>query len=265
MSFHGSGSRTWIWASILCIVIVGGGILFTKGAPFKWVRSWVRSTLSLAGGPTVSLLPPVRQADTTEVNDIAQCHQEIKRLRTEMSSLIQLKAENETLRQVLDFQKKSDFPHVIATIVSRHDKEGISAVTIDRGNRDGIEQGQAVVDSRGILIGTVIETGFSSATVLDIKDGGSIVSATLAEHDTPLGLLKGKKGSVLSLELIPKEVSVKKDDSVITGGVEKHIPYGIFIGRIDRKEPDENELFQRALVLPSGALDAERFVLVLIQ
>ena len=251
--------------SVLCIVIIGGGALFTKGAPFEWVRSWARSSISLAGGPVVSLLPPMGQADITEVIGIAQCNQEVKRLRTEMSSLIQLKAENEILRQVLDFKKKSDIPHVIATIVSRHDKEGVSAVTIDRGSRDGIEQGQAVVDSRGILIGVVIETGHSTATVLDIKDGGSVVSATLAEHDTPLGLLKGKKGVVLSLELIPKEVIVKKDDSVITAGVEKHIPYGIFIGRIDRKDPNENELFQRTLVLPSGALDAERFVLVLIQ
>lgn len=264
MAFLHNSSRIWIWASILCIVIVGVTALFTQGAPFVWLRSWARASFSLATGPLISVFPSFRGGDSENVMTIDQCTAENKRFAIEVSSLIQLKAENETLRQVLDFRKQSSQRHVLATIVSRHDKEGVSAVTIDRGRSDGIEEGHAVVDARGVLIGVIIEVSTSTATVLDIKDGGSVISATLAEYDTPLGIVKGKKGATLSFELIPKESSIKKDDSVITAGVETHIPYGILIGRIERNEPDVNGLFKKALVSPEGSLDAERFVMVFI-
>jgi len=258
-------SHIWTWVIAGCMVVLALISLATKGAPFEWMRTLGKSSVSLSMGPIISLFPSFRSSHSTDVQSLFQCQEEERRLREQISDLLQLKAENEALRQIVEFRKEKEIPHIIATLVSRHEKEGVNAVTIDRGSRDGIESGQAVVDATGALIGTIIETSISTATVLDIKDGGSLISATFATHDIPLGIAKGKKGASIAMELIPKEVLVKKDDIVITAGSEDHIPYGLFIGRIDRLEPRENDLFQRALVFSSGSLDNERFVLVLLE
>ena len=55
--------------------------------------------------------------------------------------------------------------------------------------------------------------------------------------------------------LIPKDIKVEKDQTVITSGMEGFFPRGLLIGKILEIESPENEIFQKILVKPAAEIE----------
>jgi len=67
------------------------------------------------------------------------------------------------------------------------------------------------------------------------------------------------------MKLIPPEVELKKNDLIITAGLEDNLPAGIVIGRVETVEKPVNTFFQEAIILPLQSFDQINFVKVISQ
>jgi len=135
-------------------------------------------------------------------------------------------------------------------------------VTIDAGTSAGVRADMTVVNGDG-LVGRVVSATSTTATVLLIVDGGSVVGARLGS-DLELGSVAGRGAlsgsSALQLDLVDSSAMPVKGDVVATWGSPDGVPYvaGIPIGKVGKVYASPRTMAVHAEVTPFvnfGALD----------
>lgn len=175
----------------------------------------------------------------------------------------ELYLENIRLRQLLDFKEKSVYPLTAAGVIGYEPSNLSSVITIDKGKRQGVVQGCAVITNDG-LVGRVVESGDSTSKALLINDINSGVAALL-QRSRQKGLVSGTLGGELILRYLPPGADVKVSDLVITSGLSGLYPKGILIGEVSevREEEGRPEIF--AVVRPGANLTNLEEVLVAVE
>ncbi|MGL5811200.1 MAG: rod shape-determining protein MreC [Nocardioides sp.] len=127
-------------------------------------------------------------------------------------------------------------------------------VTIDAGARAGVRSDLTVINRDG-LVGRVLRTTTTTATVLLIADADSGVGARLGSN-SELGLLRGHgsadEAARLDLELLDDVVVPERDDIVFTWGSDGGAPYvgGVPIGRVTKVFHTPRDTTKQAIVEP---------------
>jgi rod shape-determining protein MreC len=144
---------------------------------------------------------------------------------------------------------------VAARVVAMGPMQSFSrTVTIDAGTSSGVHPDMTVVNSDG-LVGRVVRTTRSTATVLLIVDTDSVVGGRLGTN-LEIGFLRGR-GSVddngrLALDLVDNSVQPSKDDVVVTWGSKNGVPYvaGIPIGQVESVVASPRQSSRLAVIKP---------------
>ncbi|MFH1339000.1 MAG: rod shape-determining protein MreC [Candidatus Omnitrophota bacterium] len=188
---------------------------------------------------------------------------ELALLRRKRFEAKELYLENIRLRKLLDFKEKSVYPLTAANVIGYEPSNLSSVITIDKGKRQGIVQGRAVITNDG-LVGRVVESGGTTSKALLINDINSGVAALL-QRSRQKGLVSGTLGGELILRYLPPGADVKISDLVITSGLSGLYPKGIIIGEVTqvREEEGRPEIF--AVVRPSAKLTKLEEVLVVVE
>lgn len=135
-------------------------------------------------------------------------------------------------------------------------------VTIDAGSESGLRADQTVINDDG-LVGRILRTTDTTATVLLIIDTGSVVGGRVGES-MEMGFLRGRgdlgESGKLDLELVDRAEVPARHDTVVTWGSEGGAPYvaGVPVGRVTAVFSSVRETSQRAVIDPFvdfGALD----------
>lgn len=224
----------------------------------------------------VTVREPIRQAAASVANWLDGAYGylfEYEQLKAENESLrIQLAEaqeearagrdavdENERFRNLLGFSEKhADFVYESAKIVSWSASNWGSSFTISKGERNGIEVGDCVVNEYGALVGQISELGESSATV-----------RTLIDVDTSIGALVGADGSAAMLMgdyTLMRQGQVKVtwltegaqlflEDDVLTSGSGGLIPQGIVIGSVASIQSEAGGQTEYGIIEPAVDLD----------
>ena len=127
-------------------------------------------------------------------------------------------------------------------------------VTIDAGSRAGVAPDMTVVNNDG-LVGRVLRVTSTTATVLLILDGDSVVGGRIGSS-MEAGFLRGRgvlgDDGRLDLELVDGTIVPGKDDAVVTWGSEDGAPYvaGIPVGRVTQVFTSLRETATRAVIEP---------------
>jgi rod shape-determining protein MreC len=128
------------------------------------------------------------------------------------------------------------------------------AVTIDAGTDAGVRPDSTVVNSDG-LVGRVIRASRTTATVLLIVDGDSVVGGRLGST-LKIGFIKGR-GTMggkarLDLNLVDNAATPARNDVVVSWGSAKGGPYvaGIPIGRVESVYSSPQQLSKQAVIDP---------------
>ncbi len=236
----GGGTRLRYWSSSL-LLPVQKGVQATAGAV---AGSWSRYVW------------------------LVGAEQENRRLGAEAD---RLRIENHFLRQeLLRFETRTELDayrerlasrtlpaRVIASGPSRTAKE----VFLDRGSRDGVRPGMAVVGSHGI-VGKVHATYGSSSMVLLLNDAESGVGVVLAGSGEP-GVLRGTGGRLCRLAYIGPHIRVEAGEAVYTSGLDGVYARGMPVGSVETVELGVKSL--EIQVRPHANLDRLDSVLVVLQ
>ena len=191
------------------------------------------------------------------------------RLRDQVATL---SAENSRLRgqvetQPLDRQRlaeldgltgtarRTGYSLVAARVVAMGPSQSFSrTVTIDAGTSSGIRPDMTVLNNDG-LVGRVVRTTRTTATVLLIVDQDSVVGGRLGSN-LELGFLHGRGATGtadrLDLDLMDSSVTPARGDVVVTWGSENGAPYvaGIPIGKVVSVWSTPREMAKHAVIAP---------------
>ena len=112
-------------------------------------------------------------------------------------------------------------------------------LTINSGSNEGVKSDMGVVNSAGI-IGIVDKTSNNYATVISILNVKSQINAKIKNSDH-FGSLNwnGKSTGFVQLIDVPRLATVKKGDTIVTGGQSVIFPENIGIGTIHKLEIDD--------------------------
>jgi len=189
------------------------------------------------------------------IKDLSRENAELKQKNSELErQLTQLKEtekENEALRAALDFSEKNTSLFEIASIVGKSLQGAEDWILIDKGTKDGVEKNMAIVSEEFSLVGRVIESNDNFSKVMLITDKNSIVGA-LIENKRNEGLVQKEEGSdKIFLDFVPKNEAVEIGEKILTSGMDNVYPKSILIGKVEKIDASENQLFQKITILPA--------------
>jgi len=175
-----------------------------------------------------------------------------------------LEEENALLKKEINFIDENNFKFVAAKIISGVSDPLSQSVIINRGRRDGLEKGLAVIADSGIMIGKISEVEDDFSKVVLLSDNKSRVAATIQNLDHTVGLVEGQYGLSFSMTNIPQNQEIKDGDLVVTSGLEGKIPKNLLIAKVAGVRSVESEIFKTAILKPIILLDGLSYVLAVI-
>lgn len=170
-----------------------------------------------------------------------------------ISENIDLKKQIEDQKELklqMEYLKTNPLTFQPAKILNKTTTENAQIITINQGQNKKIVEGMAVVTGQGIIIGKVINAYPNTADVLLLTSNSSQIAAQIQKNENISGLITGKHGLSLEMQLIPKQSKIEKKDIVISSGIEKLIPKGLIIGQVDLVSDNPNDLFSTAQIIP---------------
>lgn len=179
--------------------------------------------------------------------------EENRSLIKKLADLIKVQKDNEALRdqfQTVNIRSTSLLP---AEVVGAPGfLPGVSvpeALTLNRGESDGIKVGQAVI-YKDNLIGIVVKTSKFLSSVSLITNSSSSFTASSLETNAQ-GVVKGQGGEIIFDNVLLSEI-LKKDDLIVTKGninqKEEGFVAGLIVGKIASVSKNASDLFQKAEV-----------------
>ena len=142
----------------------------------------------------------------------------------------------------------SEYDTINATVVSSG-----NTLMVDKGSKNGIKRGSAVINSNG-LIGKVINTSNFTSTIrlLNSNEINNKISVKIVDGDNYYyGLLIGYEKGVYKIEGVSEVNKVKEGNLVTTTGLTEYFPSGLLIGSVKRVVKDEYDLTAIIEVEPS--------------
>jgi rod shape-determining protein MreC len=186
-------------------------------------------------------------------------------LSVENKQLADAQAENDRLRALLDFQRKSPRPLLAAEVTALKPTPQSDTVVLNRGSKQGVKLHSIVVDDNGALVGQVIDVSPRSSTALILTDTGSSVGAQVkcGASQPPVGVCRGEGGGQVLLTYLKGDADIKPGDAVTTSGLGGVFPPDIPVGTVKSIKLDTTRSMMTAIIHPSADLDHldEAFIL----
>ena len=172
-----------------------------------------------------------------------------------------LEAENARLRALLDSTSKVGDSILIAEIVSIDMNPYRNLIVVNRGGKEGVYVGQALIDADGI-IGQIIRDRYYTAEAMLVTD---------VDHALPVELARNRLRSIavgtgeldrLSLPYLPSNADVREGDLLVTSGLGGTFPPGYPVGVIRSVNLVTGQPFLEIDAEPAAALNRIREVLL---
>jgi rod shape-determining protein MreC len=181
--------------------------------------------------------------------------EENKKLKKEMTQLLlerqryrEIVEESKRLRELLSLKEQE--PRYVATarVITRGYDRLLNLVVLDKGRRNGIEKGMAVITTWG-LVGKVYVVRDDFSDVLLMKDA-NFSAAVRLQKSRREGVISGTGYGHSVLKYVPPEEIVEKGEVVVTSGLDGIFPQGLPVGVVSKVKKEGIEFFQYIEVAP---------------
>ncbi len=151
---------------------------------------------------------------------------------------LMLRKKLEQFKETVVFEKldssflPNKFEYFTARVINNNYSKTKNQLTLDKGSKDSIKIDLGVISSKGI-VGIVSNVSENYATVQSILNTQSRINAK-HKNSGHFGSLKWdtKNPNVVQLIDIPRLATLKKGDTIVTGGRSTIFPEGILIGTV---------------------------------
>ena len=226
--------------SLLSLISLSIIILILSSFDYKIIKT-VRSGINeiiYRGSFVISAPEKILKNLNTEIRNHFGLYSNSKKLEKELNeyrsqkiSLDILKFENQKFRQQLDDYLIST-EIVFSKIIIDNKSPFLRSIVINKGSRDGIKSGMAVLDQQ-YLVGKVIEVNFGTSRVLLLSDINSNIPITISPGNL-LAIATGTGKDQAKVNFLKKTHfdKITNDSLVYSSGTGGLIKSGVPIGRI---------------------------------
>ena len=218
--------------SILSLIILAIFIFFLDVYGFNVVKKGrgiindvVFRVTYLVSSPS-RFIPNLSKSFTSHLNlkeENEQLKQVIENYKSLDLNLEFLTNENKNLRKVLDAENVIDKNHIVlAKVLVDRNSPFLKSIIINKGTQSGIKKGMPVSQD-GYLIGRIVETNYLSSRVLLLTDLNSRIPVTFGA-DNSQAILTGSGTKNPKLEYLPEEFLLEEAVTIFASGKD-----GVFI------------------------------------
>ncbi len=125
-----------------------------------------------------------------------------------------------------------------------------STIVLNRGQDDGVRQGDVVISSERVLIGRVEAVFVNTARVQLITDPKFSATGRVLQNQTR-GIVRGTGGDTLRFELIGHDDMIDQGSVVVSSGDDR-IPAGLVIGTVSVIQPASGSIFKKVDIQPAA-------------
>ena len=199
------------------------------------------------------------------VSQLVSAREENKTLRERLNFLLREReklqetiSENKRLKRILNYQQEAAYKLVSARVIGWTPSLLPSALLIDKGINQGIEEDAPVVawqeagnpsDNGMAVVGRISESGPDMSQVLLITDSNSELAA-MVQRSREKGVIAGIGNRFLLLKYLSPTADLKVGDLIITSGMGRIFPAGLAIGSVEEVLTGVGGLEKRARVVP---------------
>ena len=165
-------------------------------------------------------------------NPSQQSRLEDARILELQQRLVELESQNEELKRVLGYTTENKLSQgIIAPVIGRSSDHWWQQITLGRGGRDGIHEGDIVMAPGGV-VGRIVSVTASTSRVLLLSDPSNQVGVSISRSRS-MGYMRGQAGNRAVMEFFDKVPDVKRGDAVATSAFSQLFPAGLPIGRVE--------------------------------
>jgi rod shape-determining protein MreC len=174
--------------------------------------------------------------------------------------VVELENQNQKLRELVEYQKQSKRPSVMAAVIGRSADHWWQQVTLGKGSQDQVKAGD-VVTGPGGLVGRVVSVTPNTSRVLLVSDPTNQVGVKVS-RSRAMGVLRGQADGSLVMTFFVKEPDVKAGDVIVTSSYSRLYPQDIPVGRIESINLQKG-LAPEAVIRPSSPISILEWVTIL--
>ncbi|WP_081849508.1 rod shape-determining protein MreC [Marinobacter nitratireducens] len=172
-----------------------------------------------------------------------------------------LASENNELRRLMNSSELLDDRVIVGEVVGVSPDPFSHEVIINKGERDGLTVGQAVLDAHG-LMGQVVQTSQITSRVLLVSDSSHAVPVEVIRNGLRAILLGTGDPNTLDLVHVPDTADIREGDMLVSSGLGGRFPRGYPVAQVSRITKEPGEPFVTIEATPKAELNQSRLVLV---
>ncbi|WP_147635031.1 rod shape-determining protein MreC [Treponema pectinovorum] len=166
--------------------------------------------------------------------------EKLKNYQFMQRSNVEIRKENERLKEQLNFSTSIEQKNFPASIIARNSDGLYSSITINKGSRSGIKKGMPVIAVQNGtvgLVGKIVTVGITTSLVMPLYDVKCSISGRI-QNTRDIGLVggSGEVDSPLQMKYIKKRVlpELNFGDIIVTSGESENYIKDIPIGTISK-------------------------------
>jgi rod shape-determining protein MreC len=261
-------NNRWLYL-IVCLVVATGIVALGVLGVLRPLQGILTIPINAITNAFTNATQAVNRAGN-ELYDVPSLRQrnleleaQLAKITGEVIQLREISSDYQRLTQLLNYTNANQSSEFLTADVVGIEAQGlIRAIIINKGTRDGVQQGMPVVTELG-LVGRIYDATANAARVQLITDQNSFVSGRL-QTSRAEGSVEGR--GLLTGSLVMRYISVESEitigDLVVTSGLGGNFPPDIVIGQVTSKRNLEFELSQEAQVSSFINFSTLEFVLV---
>ena len=166
--------------------------------------------------------------------DYKKLNLEYKKLKAENLNIEFIKSENKILKSKIEDIKDQKY-EVLAKVIIDKQSPFLKSLIVNRGSKDKIELGMAVLDG-DFLVGKVVEVNYLTSRILLLSALNSKIPVSI-EPNGIQSILSGTGGKHGKLQyLLSDNLNIKGEDEVFTSGSGNIFNAGIPVGTVKIKD-----------------------------
>lgn len=182
-------------------------------------------------------------------------------LQAQLQRYAALDAENRRIRDLLDASAKLRDQVAVADIIAANQDPYRQQITLNKGERDGVYRGQAIVDATGVL-GQIVQVLPTTSVGLLLTDPDHGIPVEINRNGLQAIALGLGSGQGLRMAFLPANAEVMKGDLVVSSSLGGRFPAGFPVGRVESVSFTPGGHFKEAIVLPLARVGQGRQALL---
>jgi rod shape-determining protein MreC len=172
-----------------------------------------------------------------------------------------LEAENARLRAMLEATSRVTDRVRVAELMSVSANPYRHSIVIDKGTRDGVYNGQAMIDATGV-VGQVIEAGLLSSQCVLISDPDHALPVEVNRNGLRTIAVGTGEYDRLDLPFLPNNADIEEGDLLVTSGLGGAFPAGYPVAVVTEVTRIPAEPFASVAAQPATRLNQVREVML---